>query len=104
MLLALIIAMAADGPISKFDGRKVETEYDSAAKSEDVERCLLDLRGMTLPQVYRQPDRPDAVRMLWQSHGPMSATVANRVDLTKTPTGTHVKGWFSEDDLRKCAP
>lgn len=103
-MLILLIAALTSGPISKFDGRHAESEYDSPATAGEIERCLIDMSGMTLPQVYRQPDRPNIVTLIWQTHGPLSASAANRVDLTTTATGTHVKGWFSKDDLEECAP
>ncbi len=104
MILILIAALLAEGPIAKFERRAPEAEYDTPRRAGDVERCLIDLSGMSPPLVFRQPDRPNAATLIWQAHGPLSAPAVNRVDLVEGENGTHVKGWFSKEDLLSCAP
>ena len=101
-----LIALAAliDGPLSKFSDHKVEAEYDSATLSGDVERCLLDLTKPGLPLVYRQPDRPADVTLIWSAKGPFSATATWRVDLHAQASGTHVRSWLPSNWAQGCAP
>ncbi|WP_404713201.1 hypothetical protein [Sphingomonas sp. MMS24-J13] len=102
MIIGALMLCGA-GPISKFEDRSPTADFDSAAKSGDIERCLIDLEGMNIPRVFRQPDRPDRVTIVWQVAGYMSAPLTDRVDLIDAPAGTHVRAWFNRKRLDQCA-
>lgn len=55
---------------------------------------------MSVPYVYRQPDRPDDVMLIWQ--GTPGLTKA-RVDLKRVGNRTFVKAWMDNDAARECA-
>ena len=100
-------AIAANGPFAKFDDRPYEG-YKSTLFIFDIERCLIDTPGWA-PQVYRQPDRPDFVQLLWVSQSDYVGGAKVRVDLEKVDGGTKVKAWPSStfltpSQLFKCAP
>jgi hypothetical protein len=92
-------AVAVAGPVSKFDEKAPKIDVLSTASLHDVERCLIDLDGHPAPQVYRQPDRPDEVRLLWI----VQAKAVDRADLKATPQGTAVKIWTGSNQMRSCA-
>lgn len=104
LTIAVAIAMLAAGPVSKFDNNRPSADYLTLTKLEDVERCLIDLDGPGLPQVFRQPDRPDDVMLLWTAKGPLSAPVMHRVDLHRTNNGTSIKAWIIQKWIMTCAP
>lgn len=98
---------APNGPISKFNDRPRE-EYISPRFIFDIERCLIDSPGWS-PAVYRQPDKPDQVQMLWISSSDYTGGAKARLDLTKVDGGTKVVAWPSSTFLRRqelfiCAP
>ncbi|MBA4092253.1 MAG: hypothetical protein C0494_16910 [Sphingobium sp.] len=105
--IALIVAWAtgsaglAEGPISKFDAKAPEAAYVSSAKLEDIERCLIDMEGLMPPMIFRQPDRPDAVTLLWRAGMGLSV---GRVDLRRQPDGTKIVSWFGAKQVIGCAP
>lgn len=94
-------AMAADGPISKFNGMKPVGEYISTATLTDIERCLIDMEGWRAPTVYRQPDRPGVATIIWPDPSGLSAA---RIDLTAVPRGTRIKSWMPANQARACSP
>ncbi|WP_455156025.1 hypothetical protein [Sphingomonas zeae] len=96
------LLFAADGQIAKFDDRKPEATYVSAKPMEDVERCLV--RQLAPPNVYRQPDRPDDVMIVWLSGGPASGNAAARVDLHRTGNSTAIRSWLPKKFVEPCAP
>jgi len=100
MLLAATSALVtAAGPFSKFN-EKPPLQLTSGRVMEDVERCLIDMDGMLAPIVYRQPDRPDAVSLLWKSPNGLSV---GRVDLARTANGTLIRSWFPAKQVAGCA-
>lgn len=102
IVLAFLAGIAAqDGPISKFSDRAPAYEGETERKLEDVERCMIDMRGQLAPSVYRQPDRPDAVTLIWTVP---NGQTAGRVDLARVPTGTKVVAWLSVKQITSCAP
>ncbi len=102
IVLALLAGLTAqDGPISKFSDRAPAYEIETDRKMEDVERCLIDMRGQLAPSVYRQPDRPDAVTLIWTV--PNGQTFG-RVDLARVSTGTKVVAWLTVKQIATCAP
>lgn len=91
-----------EDPISKFDNKPPKAEYVSPLGMFDIERCLIDLQ-YPVPNVYRQPDRPDDVMIVWS--GQSIVGVANsRVDLKRVAGGTAVKSWVSLEKVSSCAP
>lgn len=101
---AAISAQAA-GPFAKFESRPAIEEFETLTKMEDVERCLIDIDGMLAPNVYRQPDRPDQVRILWIAGAPYAGVAGARIDLKRSAKGgTSVKSWLKSRQVRVCAP
>jgi hypothetical protein len=104
VLCCVVPALVAAGPISKFDSKPALADYVSAAKMEDIERCLIDMQGWLAPNVYAQPDRPDDVTMLWISGGDAAGKAAARVQLHRVSGGTHVVSWMPAKQALDCAP
>ncbi|WP_271300631.1 hypothetical protein [Sphingomonas sp. CV7422] len=100
MLVALILLAGGDGPISKFSTRSPDAVVTSARAMGDVERCLIDADGRLPPNVYRQPDRPDEVTLLWL--GPNGLAQA-RADIHREQTGSKVTSWGVGKAARTCA-
>lgn len=92
------------GPISKFDDRAPVADYVSPKALPDIERCLIDMAGWLAPNVYRQPDRPNQVTLLWIAGGTGAGLAAARIDLTQTADGTKVRSWMPAKQARECAP
>lgn len=105
-MFAILIAIAGTmtGPIGKFEARPAIAEYETAAKLEDVERCLITMDAGAPPQVYKQADRPDDVMLIWMKTGPFFGVPGARLDLRRTPTGTHVRSWMPAKQVSDCAP
>ncbi len=101
MLIAAVLAFST-GQVGKFEGRRPDAEYVTQTPVEDVERCLI--RSGSPPQVYRQPDRPNDVMLVWTAAGVSSGNAAGRVDLSRRPAGTAVRAWFSSKVVEGCAP
>jgi len=101
MLAIAAPASAFAGPISKWDTRAPDYRYVSSAKMFDVERCLIDTEGWPASMVYRQPDRPDIVTIIYVE--PDGKTRA-RIDLVKKDDGLHVTAWAGPKAVRECAP
>lgn len=100
--LALLLPLAAAaGPISKWDDRQPEFNYVSRANLHDVERCILDANGWPLPMVYRQPDRPDSVTLMYVDG---TGLAAGRIDLKVMDNVLHVTAWDAPKAIRTCAP
>jgi len=101
VIVAMVIATVAQaapggGLISSFL-RKPGVELRSAKTMGDIERCLIDLPSRDAPNVYRQPDRPDSVMIIWK----YPATGA-RVDLHQTDKDVRVVSWQETDSIRPC--
>lgn len=103
MMMAVIAALSA-GPIAKFETRQPVAEYDTTTKLETVERCLIDLAQGPAPNVYRQPDRPDDVMLIWLKAPEVGGGVVYRLDLHRTSGGTHVRSWMPARQVFDCAP
>jgi hypothetical protein len=104
VMLLLAVPAYAEGPVSKFEDRKLAAAYETPAKLEDVERCLMDMKGWLIPNVYRQPDRPDDVMLIWTSGGTIGGVAAARVDLHRQGGGTAIKSWMPAKQVEDCAP
>ena len=91
----------AEHPISKFDSRTPDLEMASKRTLNDIERCLIDAEDWPAPNVYRQPDRPNEVTLIWPNQWPFTYA---RVDLTRGPDGgTKVRSWKMAKQARNCA-
>lgn len=88
------------GKYTAIESASVSFDYESSAKLEDIERCLMDLTGSVMPTVYRQPDRVDEAMVLWIGDG----EVYSRVDLKRTSSGTQIRAWRRNDKTKSCAP
>ena len=96
----VIPAASVAGPISKWDDRKPDFDYVSRANLYDVERCVVDVDGWPPPIVYRQPDRPDRITIIYTEHG----GTAGRLDLVVKDGLLQVRGWAAPKAIRTCAP
>lgn len=99
-----IVAVLAGGPISQFDHRPPVADYVTSRALEDVERCLIDLDGWGAPSVYRQPDAPDKVTLIWFKGGTFAGLANARLDLERMTTGTRVRSWMPAKQAKDCAP
>lgn len=68
----------------------------------DLERCMIEVDGPIMPHVYRQPDRPQRVLMVWDGGGGVGGVSAaaqiDGVDKAK------VTFWGREKVLRRIKP
>lgn len=95
----LVLSLGAAGPASKFDGKHPDVSEASARTLGDIERCLIDADGLLAPIVYRQPDRPNDVRILWSRGNGLTQA---RADLSSSPRGVLVRAWGVEKQVRAC--
>lgn len=104
MIFVAFLMAAADGngPISKFDRRVPDVELRSEKSSGEIERCLIDLPGLQAPHVFRQPDRPNEVTIVWVIDGQFSSASAARADLKSDGAGTLVRMWMKGSAARAC--
>lgn len=102
--MIILLAALAAGPIAKFDTKLPLSDYHSAVKLEDAERCLIDLAQAPAPSVYRQPDRPNDVMLLWFKAPEGGGGALWRIDLRRDGNGTHVKSWMPLKQAADCAP
>lgn len=96
--MIFLIAMLL-GPISKFDGEAPNIDTVSPRAMFEIERCLLDMDGQPIPYVYRQPDRPDEVRLIWTYP---NGITGGRADLARHGEGTRVRIWLRARQARAC--
>lgn len=104
LVLTIAPVLLGAGPISKFDDRPPDDEYESHRKMEDIERCLIDLNGQLAPQVYRQPDRLDDVLIVWPKAGTLAGIADAKVELRRLAGTTHVRSYLKTKQLFECAP
>ena len=101
MIALAVSSTALAGAVDKFDSKKPEIDGYVNQGMFDIERCLINMDRVTIPTVYRQPDRPDETMLLWTG---ASVNVAARADLKRQGTGTYVKMWMGNSEARRCAP
>lgn len=101
MIALAVLLLGAEGPISKFDDRPPVADYKTAVNIYDVERCLIDMEGWRVPNVQRQPDRPDESKLIWFGHDGLTKA---RLDLKREGSQTHVRAWIEEPEVKRCAP
>lgn len=68
----------------------------------DLERCMIEVDAPTMPHVYRQPDRPDRVMLVWDGGdglgGVSAAAQLEGVD------NARIAFWGREKILRRIRP
>ena len=96
-VIALIPLKAAAGPISKFDEQKPVIEQVSTVPLFDLERCLIDMDNHAGAFVYRQPDRPEEVNILWV----VMDFTTSRAHLKVVDSGVAVRIWIKGNLPRK---
>jgi hypothetical protein len=99
IISSFLSSTAIAGPLSKFTETKLGFEAQSARAIFDIERCLIDWGKYGTPMVYRQPDRPDDVTLLYNSG---SGIVIGRIDLKRMQNGTIVRAWFERKEVEPC--
>lgn len=98
--LVLLTSAATAGPISKFDSKKPDFEGVSQVALFDLERCLTDMDGWPVPYIYRQPDRPNEINMLWVV---TNGSTAARAHLVKSEIGVTIRIWNAAgNQARSC--
>ena len=100
-VLLLAPLLIAAGPIAKFEEKPPADEYVTNRALGDVERCLINMDGMLVPRVFRQPDRPDESMVIWTAPNGISV---GRVDLKRDGQGTRLRSWFPAKQVTGCAP
>jgi hypothetical protein len=97
--IALMPLQAVAGPISKFDEKKPDIEQVSTVPLFDLERCFIDMDGYAGAFVYRQPDKPEEVNILWVVQG----FTIGRAHLKVVDGGVAVRVWnFTGKQFRSC--
>lgn len=99
---ALAVMAAATGQVAKFESRPPSAEYVSATSIGDAERCLI--RVAAPPLIYRQPDRPDDVSIVWGGVSVSAGNAVARIDLHRESSGTRVRVWGLDKQALDCAP
>lgn len=66
----------------------------------DVERCIIDTDNIGKPWVYRQPDRPNDVMLVWESSDFGNATILEM----KGSDRISIKFWGRNKVWRKVQP
>lgn len=66
----------------------------------DVERCMIDTDNIGKPWIYRQPDRPHTVLLVWESSDFGNATVLEMNGLKPI----EIKFWGRNKAWRKVQP
>lgn len=90
--LGFLAAITTAGPISKFQDDEPDVKTNSVVSLFDLERCLTDMDGWPVPFIYRQPDKPDEVNILWV----VNAKTVGRAYLKKFSDGVEVTIWNSD--------
>lgn len=99
-MIFFLFLLSTDGPFSKFEDHAPDFQGVSSRGINDIERCLIDMPGkIGAPHVYRQPDRPKAVRFLWID----KARSIRRIDLEEIDGKTKVIAWHPRKLAAECA-
>ena len=78
--ILLIASLVFAAPCSADDIGSVRQKVPEFTASSDkglfdIERCVIDTDNIGKPWVYRQPDRPESVMLVWESSDFGDATV-----------------------------
>lgn len=103
LVLAVLAAPieAIAGPISKWESRTPDYQYTSSANIFDAERCIIDADGWPVATVYRWPDRPNEVMIIYTNGINMAE---GRIDLKLIDGQLNVKAWNAPKAITICAP
>lgn len=106
MFMALIAQTIPMGPaladdIGRVRQKTPEFTATVALNMFDVERCIIDVDNIGKPWVYRQPDRPNDVMLVWESTDFGDATV---LEMRKEGNSTSLKFWGRNKAWRKAQP
>jgi hypothetical protein len=101
----LLLAFAIAAPCSADDIGSVRQKVpEFTANSDknlfDVERCIIDTDNIGKPWVYRQPDRPEQVMLVWESSDFGDATVLEMSGLRPV----ELRFWGRNKAWRKIQP
>lgn len=77
-----------------------EFTAEVALNAFDVERCIIDADTIGKPWIYRQPDRPNEVMIVWESSDLGAATVLEMRGLNPI----QMKFWGRNKAWRKVQP
>lgn len=97
-IITLLIAMLFVAPASAFDLGKIrnlppDDTVNSKLNMFDIERCMIDVDAASVASVYRQPDRPNEVTLVWFT--------AIMVTMVANDEGTYVEARFQSPGGRK---
>lgn len=79
------------GPLDGFFKGPGE-EHSSRAALGDIERCLIE-NSSAAPLVYRQPDRPNVVTLIWENTFTKPSIPVARIELVQGPDAVTVRSW-----------
>lgn len=69
----------------------------------DLERCMIGVDSPVMPQVYRQPDRPEQVLFVWDGTGGGLGGVSAAAQIDGT-SNSKLTFWGREKILRRIKP
>lgn len=84
-------ASAAD--LGKLRSSAPDDQFQSDRSMYDIERCMIEVDALAIPTVYRQPDRPDAELIAWET--------AILIEMTTNGNGTKLVAHFQSGGARK---
>lgn len=101
-----VFALTCAGAVNADDTggvRKKAPEFTATVPLNmyDIERCVIDTDNIGKPWVYRQPDRPNDVMLVWESSDLGNATV---LEMHKQNSTTSMKFWGRNKAWRKAQP
>lgn len=101
-LAGSLMLLEAAGPLEGFfKGPPVEST--SSLPSGEIERCLIEKVAAT-PFVYRQPDRPAFVTLVWNHQFTKPANPVARIELEQTLAHTIVRAWKDGEKIVRQFP
>jgi hypothetical protein len=105
LLASAIIVLSAPSPALADDiggVRKKQPEFSAGSQKGlfDIERCMIDTDNIGKPWVYRQPDMPERVMLVWESSDFGNATVLEMNGIKDTK----IAFWGRDKVWRKVQP
>lgn len=69
-IVASILIVALPAPagaewVGSYHKTKPDAEVQTGLKLYDLERCMVEIDGPSVPVTYRQPDRPNTLMIAW---------------------------------------
>lgn len=99
-LLLLVASPVLADDIGGVSAKPPEFTAEVQMNLFDVERCVIDTDNIGKPWVYRQPDRPEDVMLVWESSDLGAATVLEMRGLQNI----QIKFWGRNKVWRKVQP